>query len=282
MILVTGATGNVGRQVVAELRRAGVEVRALTRNPERADFPTEVDVTRGDQYDPDSLHTAVKGVDAVFLMWPFLQHTSAAASAPLAAIRQHEPRVVFLSSLAVRDDVEQQRDANAQFHADVERQIEESGLEWTFLRSAGIATNTLAWAPQIRATGVVRGPYRTAARSLIHERDIAALAARALTGDAHGGKRYALTGPQSIAQVEQLDAIGAAIGRPLKWEEISPATAREQMLAQFPAELVDGILHSAAGFVTRPEPVTTTVQDVTGVPARTFAQWAVDHADDFR
>jgi uncharacterized protein YbjT (DUF2867 family) len=190
--------------------------------------------------------------------------------------------VVFLSSLAIRDDVDEQASANTAFHADVEKAVEQSGMEWTFLRSAGIATNTRMWAPQIRADGVVRWPYGAARRSLIHERDLAAVARHALTEDGHRAKRYVVTGPEALTQVEQLDAIGEAIGRPLRWEEIPADEAREQLQSQLPSELVDGILEAHAGFVTEPEPVTHTVADVTGRPARTFRQWAADHADDFR
>jgi uncharacterized protein YbjT (DUF2867 family) len=282
MILVSGATGNVGRQVVLELRHMNVAVRALTRHPDTAGLPNDIDVVGGDLSDPKSLDAAIKGVDGVFLLWPFLRLTADAASPALDVIQKHGPRVVFLSSLAVRDHVERQSDANTQFHADIEQAIERSGIGWTFLRCAGFAANTLMWAPQIRTEGVVHWPYGAAARSLIHERDIAAVAARALNGDAHRGTKHVLTGPQSLTQIEELNAIGEAIGRPLRWDEIAPETARAQMLTQLPPELVDGILDAHAGFVARPEPVTTTVQDVTGEPARTFREWAADHAEDFR
>ena len=281
MILVTGATGNVGRQVVSELLRMDVDVRALTRHPDTADLPSDVEIIRGDPSDPHAVDAAVTGADAVFLMWPFLRLTADDAAPAIDVVRRHGARVVFLSSLAVRDD-QQQESPNTRFHADIEQLIERSGTEWTLLRCAGFATNTLMWAPEIRAGGVVRWPYRTAARSLLHERDIAAVAVRALTGDGHGGAKYMVTGPQSLTQIEELRAIGEAIGRPLRWEEISPDVARQQMVQQLPPELVDGVLDAHAGFVTTPEPVTTTVEEVTGAPAHTFSEWATDHAADFR
>jgi len=282
MILVTGATGNVGRQVVSELLRMDVDVRALTRHPDTADLPSDVEIIRGDPSDPHAVDAAVTGADAVFLMWPFLRLTADDAAPAIDVVRRHGARVVFLSSLAVRDDHEQQESPNTRFHADIEQLIERSGTEWTFLRCAGFATNTLMWAPEIRAGGVVRWPYGAAARSLLHERDIAAVAVRALTGDGHGGAKYMVTGPQSLTQIEELRAIGEAIGRPLRWEEISPDVARQQMVQQLPPELVDGVLDAHAGFVTTPEPVTTTVEEVTGAPAHTFSEWATDHAADFR
>jgi len=256
-------------------------VRALTRHPDTADLPSDVEIIRGDPSDPHAVDAAVTGADAVFLMWPFLRLTADDAAPAIDVVRRHGARVVFLSSLAVRDD-QQQESPNTRFHADIEQLIERSGTEWTLLRCAGFATNTLMWAPEIRAGGVVRWPYGAAARSLLHERDIAAVAGRALTGDGHGGAKYMVTGPQSLTQIEELRAIGEAIGRPLRWEEISPDVARQQMVQQLPPELVDGVLDAHAGFVTTPEPVTTTVEEVTGAPAHTFSEWATDHAADFR
>jgi uncharacterized protein YbjT (DUF2867 family) len=281
VILVTGATGNVGRHVVAEMLPTAAPIRALTRDPEAAHLPDGVDVVPGDLSHPETIGAAMDGVDAVFLLWPFLRIDADAAAPALDVIREHAHRVVFLSSLAVRDELNEQASANTAFHADVEKAIEQSGMEWTFLRSAGIATNTRMWAPQIRAGGVLRWPYGAARRSLIHERDLAAVARHALTEDGHRAKRYVVTGPEALTQVEQLDAIGEAIARPLRWEEIPADEARAQLQGQLPPELVNGILDAHAGFVTDAEPVTHTVAEVTGRPARTFSQWAADHADDF-
>ncbi|HEX6554257.1 MAG TPA: NAD(P)H-binding protein [Ktedonobacteraceae bacterium] len=280
LILVTGATGHVGRQVVSQLQGTGVAVRALARNPDSAGLQDGVDVVRGDLSVPDNLDACLNGVEAVFLLWPFM--TADFAPAVLNAITKHARRIVYLSALSVRDDLEQQSDTITAFHAAIERLIEQSGLEWTILRSSGFATNTLGWAPQIRADGVVRWPYGAAARSLIHERDIAAMAVRALTSDGHGGAKYVLTGPQLLTQVEQVHTIGEVIGRPLRYEEISREAARQQMLTYWPPALVDGALDTWARFVTEPEMVSSTVEEVTGAPARTFRQWAVDHASDFR
>jgi uncharacterized protein YbjT (DUF2867 family) len=282
-ILVIGATGNVGRQVVAELIETGADVRALARTPGR--LPDGVEVTPGDLTDPSGLGPALTGVETVFLIWPLLD--AKAAPAALAAIGAHARRIVYLSSMSVRDDLAEQAETISAFHAELERLIEaygrERGLEWTFLRAGGFATNTLAWAPGIRAEGIVRWPYGAAARSLIHERDIAAVAARALTEDGHGGTRYVLTGPEAITQVEQVRLIGEAIGRPLRFEELAPEEARRVMMARgWPEPLADGALAAWGAMAEEPEPVTRTVEKVTGAPARTFRQWALDHAGDFR
>ena len=227
-ILVIGATGHVGREVVAELTEAGAEVRALARTPGR--LPNGVEVTPGDLTDPAGLGPALTGVESVFLIWPLLG--AGAAPAALAAIGAHARRIVYLSSMSVRDDRAEQAEPISAFHAELERLIEGSGLEWTFLRAGGFATNTLEWAPAIRAEGVVRWPYGAAARSLIHERDIAAVAARALTEDGHGGVRHVLTGPAAITQVEQVRLIGEAIGRPLRFEELPLDEARRVMIGR--------------------------------------------------
>ncbi|MCP2259992.1 Uncharacterized conserved protein YbjT, contains NAD(P)-binding and DUF2867 domains [Streptoalloteichus tenebrarius] len=279
-VLVTGATGNVGGQVVAQLRGTGVAVRALARKPESADLPEGVEVVRGDLGDASTLDAALEGVDAVFLVWPFF--TTEAAPAVLEAIGRHARRVVYLSASGVRDDGSTDGEGIV-FHAEMERLIKGSDLEWTMLRPAGFATNALMWAPQTREGDVVRWIYGDARRSLIHEADIAAVAVRALTEDGHHGARYHLTGPEALTQVEQVEAIGKAVGRPVRWEEMSRVAAREYLLAHgWPEAFVTGALDAWAGLVDHPEPVTSTVEQVTGVPARTFHQWAVDHAADFR
>ncbi len=279
MILVTGATGNVGRQVMSQLLNAGVPVRALTRDPDSARLPHGVDVARGDLLAPNAMATAVHGVEAVFLMWPF--PTAKPAPSVLDAFKEHARRIVFLSSGAVRDDLDKQANTIARRHADVERSIERSGMEWTFLRPHGFATNTLSWAPQIRAGDTVRGAYGAAAMTLLHELDIASVAVRALIENDHIGRRYVLTGPEILTQAEQVHILGDAIGRPLRWEEIPPDAARQQMLAWLPSSVVDAVLDGYAHMVAEPGPITSTVEEITGVPARTFREWATDHADDF-
>lgn len=279
-ILVTGATGTVGGQVVSQLASTGVAVRALVRNPGSAGLPDGVEVARGDLSDPDSLDACLDGVEAMFLVWPTAGHFAPAA---VDVIGKRARRIVYLSSMGVRDDLEKQTDPINQSHADMEWLIEESGLEWTFLRPSGFATNTLGWGEQIRADGVVRWPYGAASRSLIHERDIAAVAVRALTEEGHVGARYPLTGPEVVSQADQVRLIGEVIGHPVRWEELSREQAREELLAAWgDASFVDGALDAWADMVRSPEPVTTTVEEVTGRPASTFRQWAIDHADDFR
>ncbi|MEU9891244.1 NAD(P)H-binding protein [Sphaerisporangium sp. NPDC051011] len=282
MFLVTGATGNVGRHAVSALLKEGAGVRALTRDPGSARLPDGAEVVGGDLTDPGSLKAALDGVEAVLLVWPTVSGDHA-ASETVAAIAARVRRIVYLSARGVPEDRETRQGSIMGSHARMEHLIEDSGAEWTFLRPSGFATNTLQWAGQIRETGTVRWAYGQARRSLIHERDIAAVGVRAMLEDGHAGAKHVLTGPRSLTQVEQVAAIGEAIGRPVHWEEVPPASLREPMLAAgLPPEMVDAIIAGQAALVTSPEPVTTTVEDVTGAPATTFHQWARDHAHDFR
>jgi len=278
-ILVTGATGNVGRQVVGQLLAAGAAVRALARDPESAGFPTEVSVVGGDLARPDTVDAALAGSDTVFLIWPFL--TTEDAPAVLEAIARRARRVVYLSSSGVDDDADRQTDPINQLHADMERLIKKSGMEWTLLRSNTIASNALGWAAQIRATRVVRGPD-IAATAVIHERDVAAVAVRALVDDGHAGMTHVLTGPQALSRTEQVHAIGEAIGHPARFERVPVEIARERMLADGrPPALVEALLASADARAASTL-ITSTVEEITGAPARTFHTWAQEHAGSFR
>jgi uncharacterized protein YbjT (DUF2867 family) len=278
VIVVTGATGTVGRQVVTQLSDRGIPVRAVARDPASAGLPEGVEAARGDLADPASLEPHLAGAESVFLVWPFTSPGLAAdlGSRVVQVIARHVPRIVYLSAQAAAG-------RPGSFWATIERLIEGSGAQWTFLRPTGFAANTLLWADQIRGRGVVRWPYGAAVRSLIHERDIAAVAVAALTTDRHGGRKYLLTGPEAITQADQVRLIGEAIGRSVRWEELAPEVARQQLLAAWgDPDFVDSALATWAGLVTQPEPVTRIVEDVTGAPARTFRRWAGDHASDFR
>ncbi|MDJ0341717.1 NAD(P)H-binding protein [Streptomyces sp. H10-C2] len=282
MILVTGATGNVGRQVVSHLRDQGAAFRALARDPGAAGLPGGTEVVAGDLSDPGSLHAALDGVDTVFLVWPFLD--TEAAPAVLDAVGKHARRIVYLSMLGAQEDTGGQADPITSFHSRMERLIERSGLEWTFLHPVGFASNTLGWAQQVRDESVVRDLNGALARPLIHERDIAAVAAHVLTApdDVHSGAEYVLTGPALVTQAEQAHAIGEAIGRPVRFEEMPEEEKRRQVLAWLPPSGLDTVMKAWAAMAESPEPVTATVEDLTGTPPRTFREWAADHAADFR
>ncbi len=277
-ILVTGATGNVGREVAAQLISAGVPVRAFVRDARTTRLPEGVEIATGDLSEPESLERALRGITAVFLVWPFL--TSEGAPAVLATIAGSARRLVYLSSSGVNEDAGRQTDPINQLHADMESLIEASGLEWTILRADTIASNALGWAGQIRQDGVVRGPD-IAPTAVVHQADVAAVAARVLTGDGHVGATHVLTGPQVVSRADQVRLIGEAIGRPLRFEKVPAEAARERMLADGrPPALVEALLASTRR--PRSDLITSTVEEIVGRPARTFREWAADHAADFR
>jgi uncharacterized protein YbjT (DUF2867 family) len=281
MIVVTGGTGRVGRQVVAQLRERDLPVRVVSRTAGRTPAGVEtagVEAVPADLADPASLEPHLRDADALFLLWPFTSAEVTAALAPQVAkiAARHVTRVVYLSAQPAGE-------RPGSFWALAEQAIEDSGVPWTFLRPTGFASNTLMWADQIRSGDVVRWPFGAAARSLIDERDIAAVAVRALTQDGHAGSRYLLSGPARLTQAEQLAAIGRGLGRGLTWEEL-PRPAAQQALALdwgdpgFAASALD----AWERFVTHPEVVTPTVCEITGAPAHSFADWAAANADAFR
>jgi uncharacterized protein YbjT (DUF2867 family) len=274
-ILITGATGNVGGQILSQLATTGAQVRVLVRNPEASRFPPQVEVIRGDLTLPETLDECFDGVDSVFLVWTAPPATVAAV---LGKIAKSAKRIVFLSApLKTPHPFFQQPNPARAVAEQIERLIESSGLEWTFLRPGMFAGNARNWwAPQIRTGDVVRWPYLSVPTAPIDERDIAAVAVRALCNDGCAGPEYVLTGPQSLTQLEQVSTIGRVIGRSLQVEEISPEEARSDL--RIPTMLLDAWA-AASG---QPAFVTSTVAEVTGKPARTFADWATHHAAEFR
>ena len=280
-ILVIGGTGNVGRPLLVQLAGAGAHVRALARHPDAAAFPPQVEVVRGDLTIPESLDRSLQGIDTVFLVWVAPPATVVPA---LQRIAKHARRIVFLSSPhKTAHPFFQQPNPIRELHAHIEQLIESSGLEWTFLRPAMFAANALRWwVPQIRAGDAVRWPHLAVPTAPIHERDIAAVAVRALCEDGHAGAEYVLTGPQSLSQFEQVSTIGRVIGRPLRIQEISPDAARRELLPTMPLFIINMLLDAWAAGAGRPALVTSTVAEITGAPARMFGDWAAGHAAEFR
>ncbi|MFB6520213.1 NAD(P)H-binding protein [Streptomyces sp. NPDC056401] len=277
MFLVIGATGSVGREAVSLLSEAGEEVAAVTRDP-AATLPGGAHVVIGDPSRPDSIAALPDGIEAVLLS-PRAVGGAAAELLSLAA-RLGARRVVVLSSSTVEHPAGYRRFAD--HFRSVEQAVRDSGLRWTFLRCADFAANALAWAPQIRATGVVRGAYGDAATSPIHHRDIAEVAVRALLDSGHTGHAYLLTGPQSLDQRDKARLIGEAMGRDVSFQELSPEQVRRAMLAQgLPEDVPDRLLGSLADYANAPGPTTDTVERLLGRPGLTFAEWAADNAAVF-
>lgn len=265
-LLVTGATGNIGRRVVDHLVAAGAkDVRALTIDPDRAALPTGVDVAVGSLRRPATLPAALRGVDRLYLAPTPETVRDVVALARDAGVRH----VVDLSG------------EPESWWGEVTRAVEAGGIAWTHLWPGDFMENTFAWAPQIRLTGEVREPYPRAASAPIAMDDIAAVAARALLDDVHVGRALSLTGPQVLTRVELVEQLSVALGRPVAFVEVSRDEAVAALADAMGADAewyVDNVL---AGFAGYPASTTRTVEDVTGRPATTFARWAVDNADGF-
>ncbi|MFF4198697.1 SDR family oxidoreductase [Nonomuraea sp. NPDC001831] len=274
MILVTGATGNVGRHLVDLLLGAGEQVRAISRNPERAGLPDGVEVVRADLSQPEDLRAALRGADRAFLLPAAGQVDGFVREAARAGLGH----VVLLSALAV---TMKQAGVLGSAHAEYERAVAGSGLPWTFLRPGAFMANDLRWAPGVKNGGVVRAPFAEAATAPIDERDIAAVAARTLLDDGHAGKAYELSGPASLTTAERVRILGEVLGRDLRLEELSPEQAREQLIPQVPAPVVDSMLTLFASFVGRAADVSPVVRELTGGAPHTYADWAARNAAAF-
>jgi uncharacterized protein YbjT (DUF2867 family) len=274
-IVVTGATGNVGRPLVSELAGAGARVRAVTRTPETAGFPDGVEAV-------GSAVDALPGASAVFLNSRALGDDLADVVA--SAKRGGVTKLVALSAINADDDFSRQP---SRFRGDRNKEVEQlavdSGLAWVSLRPAVFASNFVGmWSAQIRAGDIVAGPYAAASSAPIVETDIAAVAAQALLTDELVGQRIPLTGPQAFTNSELVDIIGTVLSRPLRYFEAPEDVVRQRFIGLgLGAEFADAYTAMLAETLKKPALVTREVEKITGRPATSFAQWVADHRDLF-
>ena len=281
MILVTGATGTIGRALLDELATTDEPVRALTRRPGHAGLPPHVEVVGGDLDDPDSLEDAVRGVDRVFLVstgpdGPVQDRTLAEAAAKAGAVH-----IVKLSTLGVGDD--DIDDPITRWHRAGEDAVRDVGVPATFLRPTGFTSNALQWTGTIADHDTVYHPYGDGRVTLIDPRDIAAVAARALTRPGHEGRAYPLCGPEALGPADEVAILAEVLGRPLRYVEVSPETAHRAMTDRgMSTVLADAVV--AKGATTRRPGVSApdgTLGRLIDTPPRTFRDWARDHAAAF-
>jgi uncharacterized protein YbjT (DUF2867 family) len=290
MILITGATGTIGGEVVRQLADAGERVRAMTRDPSRADIRAGAEVVRADFDDASSLERAVDGASAVFL-----------ATAPGPAVPRHDTamlavaraagvaKIVKLSAIGTTVAGEPDGPDGrgpvkvGTWHRPGEEAIRAGGTAWTVLRPSEYASNTLRWAQAIRTGAPVPNMTGTGAQGVIDPRDVAAVAAAVLASPAWDGRVLTLTGPEALSVPDQARLLSQALSRPVKTMDVPLDVARRQMLDSgmdpaFVQVAIDGRAFVAAG---RNATVTDHVAKVLGRPPRTFTTWAVDHLHAF-
>ena len=272
MILVTGATGNIGGEVVRELAARGAPVRALVRERGRPVLPEGVDAVSGDLERPDTLGAALDGVGAVFLLPGY-----PSVAGLLAPAGVH--RVVQLSGASAEGD--HRSDVVSSYMIESEGAVRGSGADWTILRPSAFMTNTLQWVPQLQAGDVVRAPFPGVRAAVLDPADVAAVAAEALLGEGHAGQVYRLSGPEPLLPADRVQILGTVLGRPLRFEAQPDDEARAEMLAAMPAAYVDAFFSFYVDGTLDESPVLPTVQELTGRPPRTFEQWAKAHREAF-
>lgn len=275
-VLVMGATGKVGRRVVSGLLDEGIAVRAMTRHPETAAFPAQVEVVEGDVGRPETVEAAARGIRSAFLLWPGFDPTG--AEQVVAALASSLDRIVHLSSARLQGE---ETGVTEGVWAEVERLVEASGVGWTFVRAGGFAANTLSWGDTIRAGGPLRIAFPRAARSVVHEHDIADVAVRTLVDPGHVGSAYEVTGPEVLSQLEQAAIIGRVVGRAVAVEEKPADEARREFSSFMGPDGAERAVAHWAALVDSPERASNDVEQITGHPARTYAAWVRDHLDAF-
>src|SRR5258708_10156669 len=279
--LITGATGDVGSRVVECLLQRGDRPRVFVREEKRARsrFGDRVDVFVGDLADPASLKTALDGVEVLFLVntGPQIpvQDEGAAKVAKAAGVKH----LVKLSSMDVQQGL-----AIGAWHERGEAAIRASGIPFTFVQPTGFMSNLLAWAPSIKAEGVVRSSTGDGRRAFIHSDDIAAVATKVLTTREHGGESLPITGPEALSFAEATAKLSAVIGRGLTFQPISDEEARQRYSASgaSPPETDAHVSLWRAIREGRLANITDNVERLLGRKPITMDQWARENAAAFR
>ncbi|AQW54005.1 NAD(P)H-binding protein [Streptomyces violaceusniger] len=281
MIVVTGATGNVGRPLVEALAAVGEQVTAVSRRPGGTELPEGVRHHQADLADPGSLRPALDGADALFLLFagelltgerPVRELLETAGS---AGVR----RVVVLSSQAA--ETRPQAISHAPLRA-LEEAVRASGLDWTVLRPGGFGSNAFAWAESVRTRRTVAAPFGDVGLPVVDPADIAEVAAATLRGRGHAGRTYELTGPAPVSPRQQAQTIGDALGEPVRFTELSREQARAELLRFMPEPVADGTLDILGEPTAAEQRVSPDVERVLGRPPRAFADWAMRNIAAFR
>lgn len=281
MILVTGATGTIGSDVVRRLVARGEKVRALTRDPGGAQVPPGVETARGHHRDPGSVASAMTGADAAFLVGVFGPEDAdrdrqMVEAARAAGVR----RVVKLSAISAGDP---RTGLGGIAHGHGEEAVRESGLEWVVLRPSVFASNTLSWAGALRSGEPVPNMLGSGRQGVVDPRDVAEIAVAALVGPGHAGRTYTLTGPETLSPRDQASMLGEVLGRRVELRDLTPSRTRELLVASgWSEESAQGMLRSVRFVAEGGNAVVTgDVEEVLGRPARTYREWVRDHTGAF-
>lgn len=275
VILVTGATGNVGAELVGALAEAGRPVRALSRAGRADGLPSGVEAVTGDLNRPETVRDALDGVTALFLMPGYGGQRQVLADARDAGVE----RVVLLSgkSAGTGDTA----NAVAGYLIDAETAVRESGLAWTFLRPTSFMSNALQLADQIRKGDTVRVPFPDVYTTDIDPYDIARAARSALLSDEFAGRTLELTGPEALLPADRVRVLGEVLGRDLRAVGLTHEETRAELEARMPTPYVDAFFAFFVDGTLDESVVLPTVREVTGRAPRAFADWARAHADAF-
>jgi len=273
MILITGATGNIGNEIVNQLVNKGEQVRIVSRNPKKVSWPVNVDIISGDLTDTETMKLALDGIQKVYLI-----HVPGSDEFLQIAKQSGVRHIVFLSSNVVTSKTET---ALVRMHLHTEELLRQSGIKWTFLRPEGFMSNAFQWAGSIKSKGTVYAPFGDVAEPLIDPKDIASVAVETLINAGHEGKIYPMTGPEMITPKKQVQILGEVLEQSIHFEELSEDVALENMKKFAPHDIADAVFQFKRD--TRAHPVGTfsTVEELTGRNPRTFRQWASDNANNF-
>jgi uncharacterized protein YbjT (DUF2867 family) len=281
MIVVTGATGNVGRPLVQALAAAGEQVTAVSRGVSAADVPEGVQAWPADLTAAESLRPALDGASALFV------HDSGPSAHLISpqdilgvAKAGGVTRVVLLSSMGVATRPESP--SHGGLMRSIEDAVRQSGIDWTILRPGGFDSNALAWAESVRARRTVEAPFGDTGLPVIDPADIAGVAAATLREHGHTGQVYELTGPALITPRQQAAAIGEALGEPVRFTELTREKARERMLRFMPGPVAETTLDVLGRPAPAEQRISPAVERVLGRPAGTFDGWARRHVSAFR
>jgi uncharacterized protein YbjT (DUF2867 family) len=276
VILVFGATGNVGGAVVRELAVSGSEVRAVVRQPERASLPAGVEAVAGDLADVATLRPSLAGVDAAFLMSGYDGIDELVPEMTAAGVE----RVVLLSSSAAPSG--DLSNAVARYHMVSEQVVRDAGVAWTFLQPNSFMANTFQWIPQLRTGDLVRAPFANVAVATIDPADVAAVAARALVSADLEARSLRLSGPEALRPADRVRILATALGRDLRFEAVPNDVARKEMIESMPVEYVDAFFSFFVDGTVDETTVQPTVREVLGREPRSFAEWIATHQQKFR